>query len=111
MAIRFFDYRILHVDIVIFLDIPIYKCLYRVYKRAIMNFGNVYFSSAVGCPERGIDLKFLKFIIGFNKKGKSVIKKILQQYSESKKIFIVKNKYELDTVIKKIKEDYYMGKL
>jgi adenylate kinase family enzyme/ribosomal protein S18 acetylase RimI-like enzyme len=101
MAIRFFEYRIQKADCVIFLDIPTFRCLYRILKRAFVYYGKEYFSSAKGCPERGPSWKFLKFIWNFNKERKPIIEALLQQYKDTKKIFIVKNETELKELIKK----------
>lgn len=105
VATRFFEYRVKKADIVIFLDTPTYICLYRVFKRVIANFGKVYFSSAKDCPERGPDLKFLKFIWNFNSERKPAIKALLQKYKNSKKTFIVKNNAELNGLINKIESN------
>lgn len=101
MAIRFFEYRIQKADVVIFLDIPTYVCLYRVCKRAVTHFGKVYFASAPGCPERGPDRKFLKFIWSFSRDKKPVIQALLRQYKDTKKIFVIKNERELHELVKK----------
>lgn len=100
MAIRFFEYRARQADIIIFLDVPTYKCFYRVFKRTIFNFGKVLKTSAPGCPERGPDLKFLKFIWNFNTIRKPLIESLLQKYQNQKQIYVVKNKKELQTLIK-----------
>ncbi len=101
IATRFFEYRIKKADIVIFLDIPTYLCFYRVFKRVLVHFGHVYFSNAKGCPERGPDLKFLKFIWNFNSQRKPIIEALLQKYYTQKKVFVVKNKAEVNELIKK----------
>ncbi|HEV2601367.1 MAG TPA: hypothetical protein VGT41_03650 [Candidatus Babeliales bacterium] len=100
MAIRFFDYRIQKADVIIFLDMPTALCLYRVCKRAVTHFGKVYFSSAPGCPERGPDRKFLKFICSYNRDKRPVIESLLHQYTDTKKIFVIRNKHEADDFIK-----------
>ncbi|HZW60929.1 MAG TPA: hypothetical protein VFF04_01775 [Candidatus Babeliales bacterium] len=99
MAIRFLAYRIQKTDIVIFIDLPTGPCFFRVLKRAIMCWGKEYFSSAPGCPERGPDWKFLKFIWNFNRDRRPHIESLIQQYKDQKKIFIVRNSYDLKKVI------------
>lgn len=101
MAIRFFEYRIQRADVVIFIDVPTYVCLYRVGKRAYTHCGKVYFSSAKYCPERYPDLTFLKFIGNFNRRKKPAIMELLNKYCDQKRIFIVKNKVEINELIKK----------
>lgn len=102
MALRFFDYRIQQADAIIFIDKPTYKSLYRVFKRAYINFGNVYFASAKNCPERWPDLKFLKYIITFKRKQKPYIKRLLNNYKHQKKVFVVTNNTEIDAVIQQL---------
>lgn len=98
MAIRFADYRLQRADIIIFLDVPTYLCLYRILKRAIFHFGREYFSSAKGCPERGPSLKFLKFIWNFNRERKPVVKELLKKYRNGKKIFVVKREEDFKMI-------------
>src|SRR5688572_23858991 len=68
MAISHFEYRLQRADVIIFLDIPAYVCFYRIFKRAFLNFGKVFFSSAPGCKERFPSREFLKYVWNFNKK-------------------------------------------
>lgn len=105
VAIRILEYRIKKADVIIFLDIPTYLCLMRVLKRAFTCFGKVYFSSAKGCPERGPDLKFLKFIWNFNHERKPRIITLLQKYKDQKKIFTIQNAAELTKLIHQAKSD------
>lgn len=105
MALRFFDYRIQQADVIIFIDIPTYKSLYRVFKRAYTHFGNVYFASANNCPERYPDFKFLKYIINFNRKQRRYIIRLLDQYRDHKNIFVVSNKADIDELIKQLTSD------
>lgn len=98
------EYRIQKADIVLFLDVSRYVCLYRVLKRAMCNYGKVYFSSAPGCPERGPDMKFLKFIWNFDTNQKLRALALFEKYKDSKKIFVVKNKTELDEVVRKMSD-------
>ena len=102
IATRLFEYRVKKADIVIFLDVPTYICLYRIFKRALTHFGHVYFSNAKGCPERGPDLKFLKFIWNFNSQRKPLIESLLQKYQDQKQTFVIKNQGELNEAVKKL---------
>ncbi len=104
MATRHFDYRIDKADVIIFLDIPLWHCLYRIFKRAITGYGTVRKSSAKECPERIPDREFLTYTWNFNKKQKLEILKLFRTIQKTKKIFIIKNKTELNQLIKKFKE-------
>lgn len=95
------EYRLQKADVVIFLDVSRYVCLYRVLRRAICNYGKVNFSSAPGCPERGPDWKFLKFIWNFDANQKVRALALFDIYKNNKKIFVIKNKAELAELVKK----------
>ncbi len=103
VATRFFAYRAQKADILIFLDTPRWLCLYRVIRRAIKHFGKEHAFSPKGCPEKGPDIKFLKFIWKFNTLRKPHIKQILQKHKGIKPTFLVKNKQELQQCIDAIK--------
>ncbi len=101
MATRFFDYRAERADVIIFLDILLWLCLCRIFKRAITCFGQMGDSSAKGCPERMPDREFLSYVWNFNRKSKPVIKVLLQKYKDKKKIFVIKNQAGLNKLISK----------
>ena len=105
-GIRLFEYRTQKADIIIFLDIPLYVALYRVYKRALTGLGTIRATSAKGCPERMPDFQFLKYIWNFNKKHKPQIEAILEKCKNQKKIFIVKTLDDLNKLIKTVKSKY-----
>lgn len=106
IARNIFDYRAQRADIIIFLDIPVYVCLYRVFKRAFQYFGRVRKSSAPGCPERMPSLTFLKFIVHFNRTRKPVILDVLKKYKDAKPIFIIKNRADVDVLMHYIKNEH-----
>lgn len=101
MATWLFDYRAEEADIIIFIDMPLYLCFYRIFKRAFFNFGKVFFSSAPDCPERFPSREFLRYVWVFDKKQRPLIKEILSWYENDhkKKIFVVKNKREMENLI------------
>jgi len=101
MAIKLFDYRAKQADVIVFLDIPLWLCLYRIFKRAITCFGQMRDSSAKGCPERMPDREFLTYVWNFNQKYKLVLEVLLQKYKNQKKVFIIKNKAEASKLIRK----------
>jgi adenylate kinase family enzyme len=101
MAVRHIDYRIEKANVIIFLDIPLWTCLYRIFKRAIMCYGQMRSSNAEGCPEGLPDLEFLTYIWNFNRKKKPIIKALLEKYKDQKKIFEIRNVTELEELIKK----------
>ena len=104
MALSHFEYRLQRADIIIFLDIPFYVCLYRIFKRAFFNFGKVFFSSAPGCPEGFPSGEFLHYVWHFNRKQKQDAIALLHTYRKDKKIFVIKNQQELSGLINYFKE-------
>lgn len=101
MAVWLLEYRIRQADRIIFLDIPLYICLYRIFKRAFLNFGRVRGSSAPGCPDKIPDRKFLRYIWHSHKRQKPEVEDLLRYYKSEKKIFVVKNKSDLSELIKR----------
>lgn len=99
MAVSHFGYRLARVDMIIFLDIPLYICLYRIFKRAFTNFGKVCFSSAPGCPEGFPSWEFLTYVWNFNRKQKKEVEVMMQQLQPAKEIFVIKNQREIDNLI------------
>lgn len=56
------DIRLPRADTFIYLELPLWICVYRVLKRWIQNIGRTQSDLAEGCPEK-MDKEFLKFII------------------------------------------------
>ncbi|WP_042463352.1 P-loop NTPase family protein [Neobacillus dielmonensis] len=56
-----FDIRADHADTIIYLELPLYVCLYRVVKRWFMHMGRTRPDMGEGCKEK-IDWKFIQFI-------------------------------------------------
>jgi adenylate kinase family enzyme len=99
MATRHFDYRAEKADIIIFLDVSLWRCLYRIFKRACTGYGQLRDTSAPGCPERMPDREFISYVLSFNRKHKPMIQALCKQYQATKKIFIVRNNRELHDLL------------
>lgn len=56
-----YDIRVQHADTIIYLELPLRICLYRVFKRWISNIGKTRIDMGEGCKEK-LDYQFLKFI-------------------------------------------------
>lgn len=96
MATRYMAYRCEKADVIIFLDIPWWRCIYRIFKRAITYYGHVYISSAPECPERLPDREFLWYIVRFHWVLKKQIRQLLHQHANNKHVFIVRNQDDID---------------
>lgn len=102
MNLRVLEYRIQRADMIIFLDIPRYRCFAHIFKRTWKYYGKQTPSSAPGCPERfnWEFIKFLKWVWDFKKRYPSKIKDLFNQYSNTKQIYILKSPKEIDSFIK-----------
>lgn len=99
--LRVMEYRIQRADVIIFLDLPRYVCIWRIFKRTIQNYGKETSSSAKGCPERfnGAFFKFLKWVWNFKHEYPAKIREILTRYPE-KKIYIFKSQRDVDAFMR-----------
>jgi adenylate kinase family enzyme len=84
-------------DTIIYLELPLRVCLYRVIKRWIINIGNTRPDMAEGCPEK-LDWTFLKFILTTYRTRK---RKMNERYNtkkltkESQVFIVLKNKKDI----------------
>lgn len=69
-----FDIRVENADTIIYLELPLHICLYRVIRRWITNIGKVRPDMAEGCKEK-IDWEFIKFILTTYRPRKENMKK------------------------------------
>jgi adenylate kinase family enzyme len=86
--------RVLHADVVIFLDVPRYKCLWYVLKRAVLNWGTVIPGNPQQCEQRLFSFEFLRFlnwVWNFNKKHREQVMRILEEFKGKKQIYRVKS--------------------
>jgi len=95
---RTLAYRLEKADCVIFLDIPRSICLWRVFKRLLLNWGQVRFSSAPGCKER-FNLGFFKWVWNFDSRKSSFFDQF--QKLEFKEVHIIKSKVEKEELLKR----------
>ncbi len=98
--LKTFSERALHADVIIFLDIPRFTCLWRVVKRAYLYHGTVRPGSPAACKEQVLNLKFvsfLKWVWNFNNRYRDEIITIMNddQYKHTKQIYILKSPDEV----------------
>ena len=107
MNLKFLAYRAQKADMIIFLDIPRYKCFWNIFKRTWKYYGKETSSGAKGCVERfnWEFIKFLKWVWDFEKKYPAKIKEILKQYPK-KQIYIFKSQQDIDQFLEKIAQNY-----
>lgn len=96
-----FDIRLPHTDTIIYLELPLYICLYRVFKRWIMNFGKTRIDMGEDCKEK-LDYAFLKYIwTTYSRRKKSMAArfKSIQESDSSIKIITLKGKKEIKSYL------------
>lgn len=97
-----YDIRRQKADTIIYLELPLAVCLYRVVKRRIMNHGKTRPDMAVGCPEK-LDKGFLRFIISTYSGRKAKMRKRMEQFIEESpqnQVIFLRNQKEIDGFLK-----------
>jgi len=101
---RILHERIAHADVVIFLDMPRYLCMWRVLKRALFNTGKQLPGDPVGCKQNVLSYKFLEFftwVWNFNKRNRPVALELLQvpEVINKKCVYILRSPQEIKALI------------
>lgn len=97
-----FDLRLAAADTIIYLELPLFLCLFRVLKRFFTHMGKTRADIGVDCKEK-IDYEFLSFILttySTRKKDMNLKLKELTTSSTTKKIILLKNKKEIRDFLK-----------
>jgi adenylate kinase family enzyme len=102
------DIRLEAADAIIFLDISHFLCVYRVFKRMMIFRNRTRPDMREGCPEK-LDIKFLKWIWDYPRTKKPDVLARLQQFSDEKDIFILKNPKEVDQFLSEMEHSSKEG--
>lgn len=97
------DIRLSTADTIIFIDVPRGKCLYRVGKRRFQYSGKTRSDLTAGCDEK-IDWEFIKWIWNFSKHSKPIILKEIEEKSQGKEVYYLKNKEDIEFCINHIRK-------
>lgn len=91
-----FKIRTERADTIIYLELPLHVCLYRVLKRWAMHIGKTRPDMAKGCKEK-IDWAFIKFILTtyYPRKNKMAERFKMFQSADSKTVIMLRNKQEI----------------
>ena len=92
-----FDLRAHSADTIIYLELPLYVCLYRVVKRWLTNIGKTRPDMGEGCEEK-LDWEFVKFIYTTFYTRKKKMKERFRSFQETeanKKIIILNSKKQI----------------
>ena len=96
-----FELRLQHADTIIYLELPLYVCLYRVLKRWLTNLGKTRPDMGKGCKEQ-MEWGFLKFIITTYHARKSKMEDRMSRFQSlgpEKKVYKLKNKREISAFL------------
>lgn len=91
-------------DTLIYLELPLAVCLYRVVKRRITNQGKTRPDMALGCPEK-LDKEFLTFIISTYSARKVKMRKRMVQFIEESphnKVVFLRNQRQINGYLEKM---------
>jgi adenylate kinase family enzyme len=90
------DIREPHADTVIYLELPLRVCLYRVVKRRIQYHGKTREDLTEGCPEK-IDWAFIKFILTtYGRRKKKMLERMQRYASEGKTVHHLKSSAQIE---------------
>ncbi|WP_070121355.1 topology modulation protein [Bacillus marinisedimentorum] len=95
------DIRMERADTIIYLELPLYVCLYRVVKRRIMNAGKTRLDMTAGCNEK-LDWDFLKFILSTYYPRKKKMQKRFADFKgrgENKNVIELNSKQKIRTFL------------
>jgi|SaaInlStandDraft_3_1057020.scaffolds.fasta_scaffold128649_1 adenylate kinase family enzyme len=67
-------------DVVVFLDLPRWRCLFRVLRRVVMSYGKVRPDMAPGCPEQ-FDASFIRYVWTFKRQKIPQIEAAINGYN------------------------------
>ncbi|MEQ6390466.1 topology modulation protein [Bacillaceae bacterium S4-13-58] len=99
-----YDLRIQNTDTIIYLELPLSVCLYRVIKRSIQYQGKTRPDMTVGCKEK-IDYKFLKFILTTYHSRKEKMEKrfeAFQKMNPENKVIKLKSKKGIEDYLESL---------
>ncbi|EIM06585.1 hypothetical protein A1A1_10556 [Planococcus antarcticus DSM 14505] len=97
-----YEIRSQKADTIVYLELPLAVCLYRVVKRRIMNHGKTRPDMAHGCPEK-LDKDFLMFIISTYSARKVKMRKRMKQFIEESphnQVIFLRNQKEIERFLK-----------
>lgn len=98
-----YDLRAREADTIIYLELPLIVCLYRVVKRWIKTKGRTRIDMAEGCPEK-IDWTFIKFILTTYNRRKKKMRIRLEKFKaehHTHRIYLLKGKKEIRSFLQK----------
>lgn len=95
------DLRLPYADTVIYLDLPQWLCLWRVFKRWIQYAGKTRPDMAADCPER-LEWEFLKYVWEFPKKRRPKLLQKLQSLPDSQQVIVLRSPAEVKAYVRSL---------
>ncbi|MBM6595726.1 P-loop NTPase family protein [Microvirga pudoricolor] len=86
--------RIARATTVIWLDIARWRCMLRVVRRLVLNWGRVRPDMAAGCPER-LSLDFLRFVWTFESRNRSRTQRVMERLRPDQQGMILRTPREV----------------
>src|SRR5690625_4439060 len=103
---RTYDIRAQHADTIIYLELPLLVCLYRVFKRWFSHIGKTRPDMGEDCKEK-LDYQFLKYIFTTYRRRKKQMRDRFQQIkgkSSDIKIILLKNKSDIRSYLEMLRQ-------
>jgi adenylate kinase family enzyme len=88
-------------DLIIFLDMPRYLCIYRIIKRRIQYHGKTRADLNEQCPEK-LDWIFFNWVWNFKKRSRPRILEHLKEVKDEKEVLIIKSRKEVKELISRM---------
>lgn len=98
---RTLDIRIERADVIVFLDMPRWLCMYRIVKRRIQYHGRTRPDLNKDCPEK-LDIGFLKWVWDYRKRNRVKTLEKLKQVKQHQKVVIIRNKKQLEELVEQL---------
>lgn len=92
------DERLEHTDLIIYMDLPRWMCLWGVIKRRIQYQGKARPEMNEGCKER-INWEFFKYVWSFHKEQRPTILEKINRYEGKKTIHRVRSRKEAKALL------------
>ena len=99
---RTFDVRFEQADTIFFLNMSRTRCLYRVFKRRILNHGKSRPDMKEGCPEK-LDFEFIKWVWHYKKHKSPKILEKLKILEKEKKVIVFNKPSEVERFLMKLR--------
>jgi adenylate kinase family enzyme len=101
---RTMDIRIKRADLIIYLDMPRWLCLYQIFKRRIMYHKKTRPDMNEECPEK-IDFEFVKWVWNYRRRSRIKTLEKLDQVKNQKEVIILKSRKQVDEFINRLEKN------